>query len=107
MGAFRLGAGHDLVRNAMKQFANASPLNMSIMKHYARTGSADARAVLKAMAFEELAHDGRVRPQLADYMIDEGNQSLGSGGAAVRRQRIFCATAASWRRSRRWPTGSS
>jgi hypothetical protein len=39
MGAFRLGAGHDLLRNAMKQFANASQFNLSILKHCARTGS--------------------------------------------------------------------
>jgi len=76
MGAFRFGAGHDLVRNAMKQFANASPFNLSTLKQCARTGSLDAQAVLKAMAAEELARDGRLRPQLADYAIDEWNPSL-------------------------------
>jgi hypothetical protein len=75
-GGFRLGAGHDLLRNAMKQFAKASPFNLSTLKHCARAGSIDAQEVLKAMAAEELARDGRLRPQLADYAIDLWNSSL-------------------------------
>jgi hypothetical protein len=74
LGAFRLSAGHDVVRKAMKQFANdPSPFNLSTLKQYARSGSTDAQEVLKAMALEELARDSRVRPQLADYLIDEEN----------------------------------
>jgi hypothetical protein len=32
--------------------------------------------MLRAMAAEDLARDGRLRPQLADYAIDEWNPSL-------------------------------
>jgi hypothetical protein len=73
MGAFRLGAGHDLMRNAMRQFADAGPFNLSALKHHARTGSSDAQEVLDRMVVEELARDGRLRPQLADYAIDRQN----------------------------------
>jgi hypothetical protein len=76
MGAFRLSAGHDLLKNLMKQLANASPFHLSTLKHCARTGSADAHEVLETMWVEELARDGRVRPQLADYLIDQSNPSL-------------------------------
>ena len=73
MGGFRLDAGHGLTQNAMKQFANASASNLALVKHYARKGSTDAYAVLKTMAEEELGRDGRCRPQLADFLIDQLN----------------------------------
>ena len=76
MGGFRPAGGHDLHRNALKQFAKVSAFNLSTVKHYARSGSIDAHEALRAMTAEELAHDGRVRPQLADYVIDQFNPAL-------------------------------
>jgi hypothetical protein len=73
---FHPAAGRALLRNQMREFADATPFNLSTLKAYARAGWEDAHLTLREMVAEHLARDGKLPPQLADYVIDQWNPAL-------------------------------